>query len=211
MITCSQLKGCAATTQCGAALIVTLLMLIAVLMLGMSAAQLALQTEKASRNDRDRWIAFEAAEAALTDAELDIEKSPDAKRSRSAMFSKDSARGFPGDGEDTCGAGETNVALGLCAYWPPGKTPAWLSVDFDNVSPESTQSVPFGRFTGRRFQVGVGNLPSRLPRYIIELMAYNRQGESAERRSYFYRITAVGFGPRSVTQVMLQTIYRKES
>jgi len=211
MMPCSNPNDCVARTQCGAALIVTLLMLVAVLMLGMSAAQLALQTEKASRNDRDRSIAFEAAEAALADAELDIEKSPDAKRSRSAMFSKDSTRNFPGDGEDICGTGESNAALGLCAYRPPGKAPAWLSVDFDDVSPESTQSVPLGRFTGRRFQVGVGNLPGRLPRYIIELMAYNRQGESAERRSYFYRITAVGFGPRSVTQVMLQTIYRKES
>ena len=54
--------------QRGASLIVSLLMLVAVLVLGISAAQIALQGEKASRNDRDRQIAFQAAEAALMDA-----------------------------------------------------------------------------------------------------------------------------------------------
>jgi type IV pilus assembly protein PilX len=41
-------------------------------------------------------------------------------------------------------------------------------------------------------------------------MAYNRQGESAEKPSYFYRVTAIGFGVRDTTQVVLQTFYRKE-
>jgi type IV pilus assembly protein PilX len=195
----------------GAALIVTLLMLIAVLMLGTSAAQLALQNEKASRNDRDRQIALQAAEAALADAELDIENSPDTSRSRSAMFSKDSARGFPADGESVCGAGENNKALGLCEHRAEGRTPAWMLVDFNDVSPATTQSVPFGKFTGQRFQTGIGYQPGRLPRYVIELMVFNAQGESADKPSYFYRITAIGYGARTVTQAVLQAMYRKES
>ena len=64
--------------QYGATLLVTLLMLVVVLLLGIAAAQIALQGEKSSRNDRDRQIAFQAAEAALLDAEMDIEQSPDA-------------------------------------------------------------------------------------------------------------------------------------
>lgn len=194
--------------QAGAALIVTLLMLIAVLMLGTSAAQIALQDEKVGRNDRDREIAFQAAEAALRDAELDIEHSPDRARSRSAMFAHDSAFGFPGEDGPVCEAGEDNRFLGLCGG--DSRVPAWLSVDFDSVSPGTTQSVPFGKFTGQRLQVGGGYLPSRLPRYVIELLPYSRPGESADRPSYLYRITAVGYGARHDTQVVLQTVYRKE-
>jgi type IV pilus assembly protein PilX len=197
--------------QRGAALVVTLLMLIVILMLGISAAQLALQGEKASRNDRDRQIAFQAAEAALMDAELDIENSPDTARSRSAMFSKDSVRGFHADDGNICGAGESNISLGLCERQLDGSTPAWITVDFDDASPGTMQSVPFGKFTGQRFPTGNGALPSQPPRYVIELMTYNRAGESADRPSYFYRITAIGYGPRSDTPVVLQTFYRKES
>jgi type IV pilus assembly protein PilX len=43
-------------------------------------------------------------------------------------------------------------------------------------------------------------------------MAYNREGEGAsqEDMTYFYRVTAIGFGTRSTTQVVLQTFYRKD-
>ncbi|HWV62571.1 MAG TPA: PilX N-terminal domain-containing pilus assembly protein, partial [Oxalicibacterium sp.] len=81
--------------ECGATLIVVLLLLIVVLLLGVGASQIALQGEKSSRNDRDHQIAFQAAEAALLDAETDIEASPDALRSRSHLFSVDGVAGFP--------------------------------------------------------------------------------------------------------------------
>ena len=51
--------------QSGAALLTMLMMLMLVLMLGIAAAQIALQAGKLSRNERDRHIAFTAAEAAL--------------------------------------------------------------------------------------------------------------------------------------------------
>lgn len=193
--------------QGGVSLVVSLLMLIAVMLLGLSATQIALQSEKASRNDRDRQIAFQAAEAALLDAEMDIENSPDPDRSRSAIFSKNDIHSFlPG-----CGTGDAGIYLGLCAQAADGATPAWLAVDFLNDTATSA-AVPFGKFTGQSFQTGQGSLPARLPRYIIELIAYNRPGESAElaTRTYFYRITAIGFGMRDATRVVLQTFYRKE-
>ncbi len=197
--------------QHGASLVVSLLMLVAVLMLGMSAAQIALQGEKSARNDRDRQIAFQAAEAALLDAELDIENSPSASASRSALFSKNSARGFPGGDEDLCRAGADNPLLGLCRRVDGDMTPAWLAIDFDDVDNAATYSVPYGRFTGQHFQTGKGSLPERAPRYIIELMTYNRYGEAADKPGYFYRITAVGYGTRDTTQVVLQSFYRKEN
>lgn len=189
----------------GAALIVTLLMLIAVLMLGMSAAQIALQAEKASRNERERQIAFQAAEAALMDAEMDIENAA-GTTSRSPVFARDRADGFtPG-----CGAGYGNVYLGLCSRAEDGVPPIWQTIDFLDQSAQA-RSVPYGRFTGQSFQTGKGVLPGRPPRYIIELMTYNMPGAGAgmEDITYFYRITAIGFGARDATQVVLQTFYRK--
>ncbi len=196
--------------QRGASLIVSLLMLVAVLLLGTSAAQIALQGEKASRNDRDRQIAFQAAEAALLDAELDIENSPDAVKSRSQQFSKNSALGFPGDGEDGCRAGESNINLGLCRHASDGAAPIWLTVDFLDATSSTMHSVPYGKFTGQDFPIGKGSLPGKLPRYVIELMLYTKAGESADMPSYIYRVTAIGFGARDSTQVVLQTFYRKE-
>jgi type IV pilus assembly protein PilX len=194
--------------QQGISLAVALLMLIVIMMLGISAVHIALQGEKASRNDRDRQIAFQAAEAALIDAESDVEFSPDALRTRSKIFSRNKSIGF----SEGCGAGEENPFLGLCLRAPDGSPPAWLAVDFLDTDSATMKSVPYGKFTGQIFQVGNGSLPVMLPRYIIEIMPYNNPGASAalNERTYFYRITAVGFGARQTTRVTLQAFYRKE-
>jgi type IV pilus assembly protein PilX len=44
-------------------------------------------------------------------------------------------------------------------------------------------------------------------------MMYNKDGEGAsmDDMTFFYRVTAVGFGMLPTTQVALQTFYRKES
>ncbi len=193
--------------QRGAALIVALLMLVVVMMLGMSAAQTAIQSEKASRNDRDRQVALQAAEAALMDAETDIESAPDPARSRSHLFAPDRTEGFsPG-----CGIENPVLYLGLCIRAEGSQIPAWQTVDLLDSS-SGAITVPYGRFTGQVFQTGAGAMPARPPRYVIELMAYNRAGEDAtlDGRNYFYRVTAIGFGMRESTQVVLQTFYRKE-
>ena len=52
----------------GAALVTALVVLIAVLIVAVSAATAALNAEKSARNERDRHIALQAAEAALADA-----------------------------------------------------------------------------------------------------------------------------------------------
>jgi type IV pilus assembly protein PilX len=194
--------------QRGVSLVIALLMLIAVFLLGISATRIALQGEKASRNDRDRQIALQAAEAALMDAELDIENSPDITKTRSTLFSKNKVDGFI----DGCGAGEHNAFLGLCAVAAESAPPVWLSVDFMDAMSATTRSVPYGKFTGQTFPTAQGSLPAKLPRYIIELMVYNKPGEAADvsARTYFYRVTALGFGARDSTRVVLQTFYRKE-
>lgn len=58
--------------QRGITLPVTFLLLLAALALGASAAHTAILGEKAARAERDRLIAFQAAEDAMKDAEKDI-------------------------------------------------------------------------------------------------------------------------------------------
>lgn len=192
--------------QRGMSLVVSLLMLIAILALGISAAQMALQGEKASRNDRDHQIAFQAAEAALMDAELDIQNASGGS-SRSSMFQPDSTLGFTAG----CGAGTSNTNLGLCQAAPEGATPVWESIDFLDAS-DDAKSVPYGHFTGQSFPIEKGSLPSRLPRYIIEILPYTAPsaGATSSEMTYIYRVTAIGFGMRDSTQVVLQTFYYKE-
>ena len=195
-------------SQRGATLLITMLLLMIVLLLGVAAAQIALQGEKSSRNDRDHQIAFQAAEAALLDAEMDIQKSPDEARSRSHLFSINGTAAFPADDDQICARGDLNISAGLCRY-EEGASAAWRHVDFMDAGAHTASSVSYGRFTGQSFQSGAGLLPARLPRYIIELIPHRRAGASAEQADYLYRITAVGFGVRETTQVALQTFYRK--
>jgi type IV pilus assembly protein PilX len=187
----------------GAALVAVLGMLIVVLLLGVSAAQLALQGEKAARGERDRHIAFQAAEAALIDAEADIEGRPGAP-GRSALFAVDSALGF------VDGCGMVGLDLGLCLPAPQGLPPAWQTIDLADADAGARHFVPYGKFTGATMQTGHAFLPAKAARYIIELLRSVQPGQDAGMaQQYFYRITAIGFGARATTQVVLQSYYRK--
>lgn len=191
--------------QRGIALVLSLFILIALLLVGVSAAQMALQGEKVARGERSRHIAFHAAEEALMDAENDIEGSPDMP-GRSALFAPDSALGFT----EGCGAAEAGEDFGLCLRAPDGAPPVWQSVDFSDDNPVTARAVPYGHFTGAAMQTGQGFLPFKRPRYIIELVSYRREGEDAGAgQQYFYRVTAVGFGTQEDSQVVLQSFYRK--
>ena len=74
-------------------------------------------------------------------------------------------------------------------------------------------SVAFGTFTGRtlEFSAGTGGVrPERAPRYIVELIDDRCVGCDATKPSKMYRITAIGFGPRTDIQVVMQIALRKE-
>jgi type IV pilus assembly protein PilX len=99
----------------------------------------------------------------------------------------------------------------MCLRAEDGEAPVWRTIDFADDSGEA-HTVPYGHFTGMAFQSGHGALPAKPPRYIIELLPYTREGQGAGPGdlSYFYRVTAAGFGMRPATLVVLQTYYRKE-
>ena len=190
--------------RCGGAVLLTaLFVLVAILAIGVSAAQIALNAEKSARNERDRHLAFQAAEAGLADAERDIEGGADPASQRAALFDG-GALGFV----DGCGRDSAN--LGLCSYVAGAAAPAWQLVELAAPAGAASAATPYGRFTGETLPTGGGALPARVPRYVIELLPLVRAGEDAgQRAASLYRITAIGFGARPGTQVVLQSFYRK--
>lgn len=190
--------------QHGAVLVVAMCVMLALLIVAVSAARTALNAERAARGERDRQIAFQAAEAALADAERDIEAP--ASTARGALFARGSSAGFV----DGCGEGAHNPALGLCRYAAPKALPAWQRTSLAEQSSERARTVVYGQFTGAQMPAGQGTLPARLPRYVIELLPFARAGEDAGRPAgNFYRITAIGFGASDATRVVLQSFYLK--
>ena len=209
--------------QRGMSLIVILLLLVVISMLGAASMQIATMGEHGSRNDRDMQLALQSAEAGLIDAEIDLQGTATTQGSRTAKFKAGSAR-FPNSG---CSA--NGDAKGLCALETnAGKPATWLMADYD----DGTDTSEFGEFTDRNFQNaagpnvgegGKGVQPAKPPRYVIERVTelsasrsamvtgqYNSAAPEGDTASgeQLYRVTAMGFGPRSTTQTVLQTIYR---
>jgi type IV pilus assembly protein PilX len=186
--------------QRGFSLITTLILLVVVSGLGIAASQMVLMSERTSRFDRDAQIAFQAAEAALVDAELDIQGPNTYAAQRMNQFESKNKVNF------TAGCG-TSTLRGLCAQSEPGQTPVWYQVDFTDES-GSAKTVKFGEFTGREFAVGAAGIrPEIAPRYIVEVIPDSTL--VASPGDVLYRITAMGFGPRKETQVVLQIVFRK--
>lgn len=191
--------------ESGAALLTVLFVLAAVLIVAVSAVHAALNAEKSARNERDRHVALQAAEAALADAERDIQ-ALDPTSPRAAMFAPGSALGFV----HGCGKGTKDPGVGLCRRVEAPGVPAWVGATLDDANLDASGAVEYGTFTGATMPTGVGTLPVRAPRYIIELMPFPLAGEDASQPpANFYRITAIGFGSRQATKVVLQSFYRK--
>jgi type IV pilus assembly protein PilX len=176
--------------QRGFSLVTTLLFMIAALLLGVSVMSVNVMQERMIGNTKDRDLAFQAAEAALRDAEMDV-----------ANNIVDSS------------AFVDNCAFGLCT--PPSRraTPSPLPVD----APAGFWSNPanvrtYGTYTGVAPFPGVPNQP----RYVIEnLGVLSSLTESVKlppepgTTINGYRITARATGARDETVVVLQSIYAK--
>ncbi|MYN30482.1 pilus assembly protein PilX [Duganella sp. CY42W] len=186
--------------QRGIVLLVSLVLLIMVLLLGVSAAQLCLQGEKAARAERDRDVAFLTAEDALADAERDIRDSNDP--SRRAAFEGEDAFGA------TCGAGGVGLRLRAAV----GEKAVWQVVDLSGVADGGACTVTHGAYTAAALPTGEGFLPFKKPRYLIERMECHQPGDDASagaKPQYCYRVTAIGFGAKPGTDVVLQSVFSK--
>ena len=176
--------------QQGISLVMTLLFMVSALVLGISVMSVGVMQERILGNSKDRDLAFQAAEAALREAEADIVKNiTDA----SAFV-------------DTC-------ASGLCTAPTLRATVSPLPVDqqagFDWAVAGNVRT--YGQYTTALA------LPSVTvqPVYVIEKLGNlgTPAGESLVLGSapvspgVAYRITARATGARSETAVTLQTVY----
>lgn len=175
--------------QFGISLVIVMIFLVILSGLAVIAMQGSTFSSRIAANEADRTLAFQAAEAALRDAENDINGtkfdgatlcsavSPTAATCRAEMI-------YWGDGFDAdCTLGRCDPKVATSPYWEDASI--WNS--------SSEKSVVYGKYTGATALPVV----SRQPRYILE---YFKQGDFA-----VYRVTAVGFGANDSTRAMLQT------
>lgn len=182
-------------TQKGAVLVVSLIILLLMTLVGITAMQVSTVQEKMASNLREQNIAFQAAEAAL-------------RRGEQVVPSGD----YPATGctkgyctpENITGAG----------------TPAWASVDWKDSDQVLTDTKGF--ISSDDDPVPAKPLVARRPRHIIEnISAIPTTGSSGgtgwedkdTNKTKLYRITAQGYGlatddnGQPLARVMLQSVY----
>jgi type IV pilus assembly protein PilX len=218
-------------SQKGATLIVAILFLLVITVLGIASWQMGNSEEKMAGLTRDRQLAYEAAEAALREAEYDIKGScaPNAICNKRQPII-DKALGFPNtptdfttlvtcqaDGlctaqKDRVGRNIGNVPLAILRCGANGPTA---------VCPNG-QSTWFGQFTrtaasASSYMPGAPGLAAQrlafAPRYTIQAVCLARDSSGTEAcnvRSLYYVVTAIGFGQRPNTEVVLQTYFQPE-
>lgn len=194
--------------QSGASLLMVMMILIIVSILGVSAVEIAMMSEKGSRNDRDSQVAWQSAEEALMDAEIDIRAdgvTGAVASDRKGQFTNENKAAFLA----SCGDPTSGQSHGLCLPAISGK-PVWLTTNFTTSNSSTTE---FGEFTHRAFDASsVGVRPSKKPRYMIEILDDPEAfGDlSIGKKKYVYRVTSMGFGPRDDIQAVMQMVFRKE-
>jgi type IV pilus assembly protein PilX len=204
--------------QRGSTLIISLLFLMVTTLIATGVWRLAMQQESMTGVDRDYQIAFEAAEAALRDAELDFFNAC-ARISTAGLNASCTPRaqpieGFTGFGSQTSGEippdGSCNPN-GLCM----GKSAMTSNVKLYEARPDLTilegtasstlgERIPYGKYTRAPSEPSqMVPLVSEQPAYLIEALSFS--GNNGKQLGAMYRSTAIGYGRRADTRVLLQS------
>ncbi len=182
--------------QSGFVLVTALMFLVALTVLGVSIMGTNTLEERMSGYFRDRQMALESAEAGLREAERDI------------LYG---SRGIAGVMGFVAGCSND----GLCLP-ETDSTPIWVDLETANDS-----GWMRGEDTSKTVKYGTYSLPpssalslvEKQPRYLIEVLtvvsASNSltTGRGPKSSSTVYRVTAVGFGRRVATRVVLQALF----
>ncbi len=193
--------------QEGAALIVTLVILLVMTLLGASSIDSSNLNLKIATSDKNRQLLFQAAEATLTIAEQIIEdQAPD-----DALL-QDCASGSANCFDDTCAnglcfngsysSGDDQYDCGLSSASPPPEN-FWRS---------STLNV--WSDTNKHFTTTVNGMDEN-PKYIIEFLCFVERGDGSvfnagnpNNGAPLFRVTALAEGTNGRGRVMLQSTYR---
>lgn len=195
--------------QRGMALVFVLIMISIVFVIAAVSSRIVTLGERAARNDRDRQTAFQAAEAAISDAEIDIMGPNTSGTQRVAMF------GTLPAGEGCSNASDTR---GYCGRLVPASADNTLLDIYKPIfavdDEDDRQWARFGEFTDREddFPVATtGALPVKLPRYVIEksLVSFRNRAEAVGKPLDAFIVTAIGYGLQPGTQVVLQAMISK--
>lgn len=185
----------------GAVLLISLMFLIVLTLLGLSAMKATTLEERMAGNSRDYNIALQAAESALRDAETDL-KGTGVTVGRALTITTFPVNLIGSATPSGCAAG------GLCII--VNETTQLYKTASVDWSTSGTTSVQYGQYTGASSITGV----SAQPRYVLELMQF-ADGKNKDRVSgasgsadyYYIRITARGWGANAQTQVTLQEVF----
>ncbi len=174
-----------ASRQRGVSLVIVLVFLIMMSLLGVTAMRTAGIEEKMSGNERDRQLAFEAAEAALRDAEIDVQDNV----TSAAPFDSACTGGL-------CLPANGGAAVAATTNWA-GAVPR-----------------PYGSRTGANALQFVARQPRYIIELLPNMTAPSGESlnvMASARAGTPFRITATGWGRRLSTQVQLQVVYVRRS
>lgn len=201
--------------QRGVALVFVLLMMTIAITAALFAARSTLLGDKAARNDRDHQVAFQAAELALNDAELDI------MDATLALASGSKARGCKFGNKDVAFYPEPNCSAnaerrGFCEQVIGSTKPMYGVVNWEETDDSTRAYVKYGEFTGRADQFATGDgstdvkppTPAKPPKYIIvqsspAKVQILRNNQTFEVEAA-YKVYALGYGVNPNTKVMLE-------
>ncbi|MCP5146236.1 MAG: pilus assembly protein [Gammaproteobacteria bacterium] len=188
--------------QQGAALVVSLVILVIVTMLGLTTLNTSVMEERMAGNTRSREIAFEAAEAAVREAEDTIQEGnfyatdPKDGTTNSLHIPQDDANPVPGNNDSelwyqgtwrTPGAGGSN---GIAQGW-----------------------------TDREADTGEGELgqTADTPQFVVEYLTFFTRdlncgadiqaAQTTDCYRYAYRVTGRGWGTNTATIALVQSMF----
>ena len=171
----------------GAILVVALMFLVLLTIIGVSSMSGTTLEEKMAGNQREQNIAFQAAESALRDAEIDLETATGGLGNRDPMT-------IAANFATLCSAAFTNGVCKAAVHTTQIVTPAgWSWTD-------ANKTVAYGTYTGADTLGGV----FRQPRYVIEYLS----DKDVAPNTRHFRISARGWGANQNSSVTLQTVYK---
>lgn len=188
--------------QDGAALAICLIILTLLTVLGVTAVKSSIVETRIASNMHDRQLAFEAAEAALRDAEAwlkSLDANPDAT-----------------DTPQTVELDEDDNPLPNNDVWIKGVLTNNEDGDNNKSDDISIRDIDWGAIGEQYGAVtkadDIDDVAEQ-PRYVIELFTFIPDDSSAEtlaagKGQFYYRITARAVGATETTTKLLQTIFR---
>ena len=190
----------------GFVLVTALVFLVALTVLGVSVLGVNSLEEKMLGYSRDRQVALQAADAALRDAERYL-----------LSGSIIGETNFLADCSDGKGLYQIRTSgLPIWAeleYGSSCKDDAWAGKS-SAVDAANGKSFKYGTLSSgvSEFKLDSSRGVASQPRFIIEVLTISsgsrKVGFGAASQRYVYRVTAVGFGQRLTTRVLLQAVYR---